>query len=315
MTNKNVLISGAGIAGLTLANFLKEKGWEPTIVERDRAVRTGGDMIDFFGTGWDVAERMGLVDALRKITYPIDALRYVDGNGDSYLSLPVTSVRNALAGKYTYLLRSDLERVLYERARAAGLTIRFGTTIQSLDENASNVTATFNDGTQQSFALVFGADGVHSRVRELAFGPERQFDRFLGYYVAAFHLQDHAYGVATSLAIYEEPNRSLWVYSLGEDTFTAMYIFRHEDVGFVPPDKRISMLKEEYRGSGWIAEKILDDFPNTEPIFFTVQRRSSCRRGARVVLLSSGMRARPLPCSPGKGRIWRWPKHTSLREN
>ena len=287
MMNKNVLISGAGIAGLTLANFLKEKGWEPTIVERDRAVRTGGYMIDFFGTGWDVAERMGLVDALRKITYPIDALRYVDGNGDSYLSLPVTSVRNALAGKYTYLLRSDLERVLYERARAAGLTVRFGTTIQSLDENASNVTATFNDGTQQSFALVFGADGVHSRVRELAFGPERQFDRFLGYYVAAFHLQDHAYGVVTSLAIYEEPNRSLWVYSLGEDTFTAMYIFRHEDVGFVPPDKRVSMLKEEYRGSGWIAEKILNVFPNTEPVFFDTATQivmPSWSKG-RIVLL------------------------------
>ena len=110
MTNKNVLISGAGIAGLTLAILLKEKGWEPTVIERDPAMRREGYMIDFAGTGWDVAERMGLVDELRKITYPIDALQYVDRNGDPYLSLPVTSVRKALAGKYTYLLRTDLER-------------------------------------------------------------------------------------------------------------------------------------------------------------------------------------------------------------
>ena len=268
MTNKNVLISGAGIAGLTLAILLKEKGWQPTIIERDPALRTEGYMIDFAGTGWDVAERMGLVDALRNITYPIDALQYVARNGDPYLSLPITSVRSALAGKYTYLLRTDLERILFERAQSRGLAVRFGTTIQSLRDNVSEVTATLSDGTEQSFAFVFGADGVHSHVRELAFGPEAQFDRFLGYYVAAFHLTDHHYGVGTALAIYEEPNRSLWLYSLGANRLSAMYVFRHADMGYVPPQQRTSLLKKTYRGSGWIAEKILDDFPNTEPIFF-----------------------------------------------
>ena len=268
MANKNVLISGAGIAGLTLGILLKEKGWQPTIIERDPAVRTEGYMIDFASTGWDVAERMGLVDALRKIAYPIDVLQYVDRNGDPYLSLPVTSVRKALAGKYTYLLRTDLERILFERAQSRGLSVKFGTTIQSLHDNASGVTATLSDGSEQSFALAFGADGVHSRVRELTFGPEAQFDRFLGYYVAAFHVEDHGYGVGTALAIYEEPNRSLWLYSLGANRLSAMYIFRHGDMGHVPPQRRASLLKETYRGSGWIAEKILDDFPNTEPIFF-----------------------------------------------
>ena len=239
MTNKNVLISGAGIAGLTLGILLKEKGWEPTVIERDPAMRREGYMIDFFSTGWDVAERMGLVDELRKITYPIDALQYVDRNGKPYLSLPVTSVRKALAGKYTYLLRTDLERILFERTQSHGLSVKFGTTIQSLRDNASGVTAALSDGSEQSFALVFGADGVHSRVRELAFGPETRFDRFLGYYVAAFQVEHHDYGVGTALTIYEEPNRSLWVYSLGANRLSAVYVFRHKDIGFVPADKRV----------------------------------------------------------------------------
>ena len=105
-------------------------------------------------------------------------------------------------------------------------------------------------------------------MRELAFGPEAQFDRFLGYCVAAFHVEDHGYGVGTALAIYEEPNRSLWLYSLGANRLSAMYIFRHGDMGYVPPQRRASLMKKTYQGSGWIAEKILDDFPNTEPIFF-----------------------------------------------
>lgn len=267
-TNKKVLISGGGIAGLTLGILLKEKGWEPTIIERDPAVRTEGYIIDFWGTGWDVAERMGIAEDLRKITYPITSLQYVDANGAPYLSLPVASVRNALGGKYTYLQRSDLERILFERANAVGLHVVFGTTIQSLQDNGTEVDVTFSDGSTGSCALVFGAGGVHSRVRELAFGPESQFDRFLGYYVGAFHLENNKYDIGTAVTIYEESDRSLWVYSLGGNKMSAVYIFRHKDIGYVPPQERLPLLQKAYRGAGWITENILSDLRETDPIFF-----------------------------------------------
>ena len=92
-----ILISGAGIAGLTLAVLLKEQGHDPLVVECDDALPTEGYMMDFFGTGWDVAERMGLTDALRALRYPIDALQFVDARGDAYASVPISrvSVRSA----------------------------------------------------------------------------------------------------------------------------------------------------------------------------------------------------------------------------
>jgi len=266
--NKRVLISGAGIAGLTLGILLKEKGWDPTLIERDTAMRTEGYVIDFFASGWDVSERMGLVSELRKITYPIDSLRYVDAKGRPYVSLPVQRVRDALEGKYTYLRRSDLERILFDQAKATGLMIRFGTTITSLEDDGEAVRVAFSDGLLESFGLVFGADGVHSRVRELAFGPESQFERFLGYYVAAFHLDHHSYNIGTSLTIYEEPGRSLWTYSLGQGMLSAMFIFKHENLGYMPPEKRLPLLKEAYRGAGWIAENILNDVTAAETLFF-----------------------------------------------
>jgi 2-polyprenyl-6-methoxyphenol hydroxylase-like FAD-dependent oxidoreductase len=269
MSSKNVLISGSGIAGLTLGILLKEKGWEPTIIERHPAMRTEAYVIDFFSTGWEVAERMGLIGEIRKITYPIDSLRFVDKSGKPFVSLQVASVRDAFKGKYAYLQRSDLERILYERAQSAGVAVRFGTTISSLADNGAEVAATFNDGSKGSYALVFGADGVRSRVRELVFGPEAQFDRFLGYYVAAFHIKGHRYDVGTSLNMYmEEPDRAVWTYSLGEDDLTAMFVFRHEDIGYVPPAERLNLLRDTFRGAGWIGEKLLADFPTTEPIFF-----------------------------------------------
>ena len=265
---KKVLISGGGIAGLTLGILLKEKGWEPTIIERDSEMRTDGYIIDFAGTGWDVAERMELIPELRKINYPINAFTYVDKSGRPYLSLSIAKVRKALSGKYTYLRRSDLEHILFERARAVGLTVRFATTIQSLVDNGTEVAVTFNDGVKESFALVFGADGVHSQVRELTFGAQPRFDRFLGYYVAAFSLENHKYNIPNSLAIYEEPNRAMWLYSLGGNKLTAMYVFRHRNIGHVPPKQRAPLLREVYQGSGWITEELLKDILETEPVFF-----------------------------------------------
>ncbi len=90
--NGSVLISGAGIAGLTLAVLLKEQGYEPLVVERNKALRSEGYMMDFFGSGWDVAERMGLTDELRAIHYPIDALQFVDASGKIYASVPIARV-------------------------------------------------------------------------------------------------------------------------------------------------------------------------------------------------------------------------------
>lgn len=287
LPNRRVLISGGGIAGLTLGILLKEKGWAPTIVERDKALRTEGYVIDFAGAGWDVAERMGIIDDIRAITYQVDSWQYVDSNGEPYISLSITDIRKVLDGKYTYLRRSDLEQILYKHAQEVGVTITFGTTIESLDDTGTEVVVTLSNGKKDSFALVFGADGVHSHIRELVFGPESQFDKFLGYYVAAFHLTNHTYEVGTALNIYEEPDRALWVYSLSEKILSAMYIFRHENIGHVPPNGRLPLMREAFHGAGWIAERMLKDFPENEPIFFdsTLQIMMPSWSKGRVALL------------------------------
>ncbi len=148
------------------------------------------------------------------------------------------------------------------------MKIRFGTTVEKLHQNDDNVDVVFNDGTKHSFALVFGADGIHSRIRELLFGPEKQFDRFLGYYVAAFHLENHNYDLGRSFKLYEEKDRVAAFYPLDKHRMDATLVFRHKDVGYVPPDKRLDFIKRQFKGAGWIAEKVLKDFPKNEPVFF-----------------------------------------------
>jgi 2-polyprenyl-6-methoxyphenol hydroxylase-like FAD-dependent oxidoreductase len=285
---RKVLICGGGIAGLTLGILLQEKGWNPQIVERDPALRTSGYMMDFFGTGWDVAERMGLLDEIQRVRYPIERIEYVDRDGTPrFPPVPLDRIRRAFGGRYTYIRRPDLARILLDHATSAGIDIRFGATVSAVQQNGSGVQVTLDDGTMEMYSLLFGADGVHSIVRELVFGPESAYRRFLGYYISGFSLENSGYELENSVKIYEEPGYSAWFYPVQERKFEAMYIFRHNDLGHLPHEKRLTLVKEQFKGAGWIAGEVLGKLPPSESIYFDAMTQilmPTWRKG-RIVLL------------------------------
>ena len=237
------------------------------MIEHEPSLRTEGYMMDFFGTGWDVAERMGLTGALRAVRYPIDFLDFVDANGQAYVHMPIDRLRRTLGNRYVYLRRQDLERILADRARERGVPVRYGTSIAALDEGGDGVSVRFADGSEDNFALVIGADGVHSRVRHLVFGPEAQFARFLGLYVGAFHVDSSGFPVDHAARIYEEADRSAFFYSLSDVQMDATYIFRHAGMDMRAID-RLATLRQAYRGAGWIAERALNAYDGGDPIYF-----------------------------------------------
>ena len=266
LKNNRVLISGGGIAGLTLGILLNQKGWEPLIIERDTELRTEGYIVDVFGTGWDVAERIGVIDELKKIQYPLRYLEYVDRNGKPFLSVEMSRIKKSFGNKYLPLRRSDLEKVLFERAKSDGLGVQFGSELHSLQDTGSSVEVEFKDGSRDSFALVFGADGVHSKTRQLVFGEEGRFARFLGANVAAFHTTNK-YGIQNSIKLFEETDHLVAVYPISASRITTIYVFRSQNSGFVPRDDRLPLLKEKFKGAGWICKKILDEVTPSTPIF------------------------------------------------
>jgi 2-polyprenyl-6-methoxyphenol hydroxylase-like FAD-dependent oxidoreductase len=267
MDRKRILISGGGIAGLTLGIELKRRGFEPLVIEHEPGLRGEGYMMDFSGSGWDVASRMGLTEALRAVRYPIDDLEFVGADGESYARYPVARIRRALDNKYVYLRRPDLERILAGRARETGVEIRYGTSLAALDDRGDAAYVRFDDGGEDAFALVVDADGLHSRVRELAFGPERDFARFLGLYVAAFHVPSAGFSIGRAVKLYEETDHFAFLYPLSESRLDATFCFRHAAMD-IPHNDRIGLLRQEFRNGGWITRDIINAYPGKEPVYF-----------------------------------------------
>ena len=177
---KTVLISGAGIAGPTLAYWLKAGGYAPTLIEKASALRSGGYVIDFWGHGYDIAERMELLPAINRAGYRVRELRIVDDSGDRIAGFGTSVFQELTGGRYVTLPRSELSRLLFEKVEKSSEVI-FGTEITGLVQSAGGVDVHLSHGGDRRFDLVIGADGLHSTVRNLAFGPQQRFEKQLGY--------------------------------------------------------------------------------------------------------------------------------------
>ncbi|WP_029896449.1 FAD-dependent monooxygenase [Nocardia brasiliensis] len=288
MSGIKVLVAGASIAGPALAHWLCRRGAAVTVVERAPELRPGGQAVDARGVTREVIRRMGLDAAVRAArtdtagAHTVDAdgnvletFRADDDGGDGYIA-------------EIEILRGDLSRVLYDDTRA-DVEYRFGDRIAELTQDADGVDVTFAGGDRRRFDLVVGADGLHSALRAMVFGPHEQFIRHLGH-VLAFYSVPNEFGLDRWLLDYQEPGRSAMLRPI-QDATRAMAMFSFTATDFdvdyrdVAAQKRL--LRERMTGLGWSTPRILahlDDTPDfyLDQVAQVVMDRWS---NGRVVLL------------------------------
>src|SRR3989440_1729839 len=253
----DVLISGAGIAGPALAHWLGRHGFRPTVVEIAPALREGGSAVDFRGpTHLGLLARMGVLDDLRRVQTGGTAMRFVDTRGRTLMGLPAS-----FAGGELEVPRGDLTRVLYEHTRQSTGYL-FGDSISALTETADGVHVTFASGATRVFDLVIGADGVHSTVRRLAFGPESRFVRHLGYYVAIWPVPG-AHG--RDALIYNVPGRmaSIW-------GGNALVMFASPPLDYDRRDlgQQRDLIAHRFAGLGWEVPRLLAALREAPDFYF-----------------------------------------------
>ncbi len=289
MRNGRILISGAGIAGPCLAYWLQRYGFEPVLIERAPALRTGGYLIDFWGLGFEVADKMGLVPALRRDGYQINEVRLVDARGRKAGGFSARAFQNVMGDRYLSILRSDLSRLIFDSLGERTRTI-FGDTIAEIQQDAAGVNVTFRVGAPERFDLVIGAGGLHSPVRGLVFGPPEWYEKYLGYYVASFSAENYPWRDPHAYVIYSVPGMQLSRYSLRDDRTVFLFAFAADSIQSVAPHDLAAqkdILNRTFRRSGWECRDILLALEGCRELYFdpVSQIRMSAWQQGRVALV------------------------------
>ncbi len=228
MSRPTILISGAGIAGTTLAYWLLKRGFTPVLIERAPRFRAGGYMIDFWGMGFDVAERMGLIPALRNAGYRIDRVEFVAGDGRLRSTIGGNAFQRTLGDRFFSLPRGDLAEAIY-RALGTGVETIFGDSVAAMEQGADGVEVSLARGGLRTFDLVVGADGLQSGVRAALFGPREKFERYLGYYAASFVTRGYPQRDEHAYVSYAAPGRQISRYALREDLSAFLFVFASDE--------------------------------------------------------------------------------------
>lgn len=293
MNNRTVLISGASIAGPALAYWLRRHGFSPTVVERAPAPRPGGQAIDLRGTARDVAERMGIMAEIRQAHTGTRGMASVD-SANRRLSTMTPELFGDSGGAIAELeiLRGDLVRILYAATRD-DVEYIFGDSIAGIAQDDHGVDVTFERCAPRRFDLVVGADGTHSNVRRLVFGPETQFVRDLGAYVAIFTTQTRlnldgwelmygmpAKGGGKTAALYplRDASRAIAMFYFASPPLP----YDRHDIGW-----QKQLVAQAFAGEGWEVPGMLAAMQDAPDFYFdrVCQIQIDCWSRGRVALL------------------------------
>lgn len=253
---ERILISGAGVAGLTSAIWLGRNGARPVVVERAPDVRADGYIISLSHRSYHFADRLGLLPEIHARSAGVTASSY--HRGPSTL-LEFNYDRLFEGVDVVQIMRDDLQEILFGHARDLA-EFRFDTSISNIRQSADGAEVTFSDGTSERFDAVIGADGAHSAVRRLCFRPEEVNERHLGLCSAAYRLPNIA-GLSHKFETHMERDRYMVIFTTPDDGLAAVFVFKTDMPAAPSPATRRDVLVEAFAGTGELTRRVLDHCP------------------------------------------------------
>jgi len=261
---KNVLVSGASFAGLTVAYWMHKRGYSVTVVETGGHLKMGGTPVDIKDRTVDIVKRMGLYDQIKTHRIGPEKWEFMNATGVA----EKTVLLEKLADDEFEIERDILLNMLFELIKS-DVTFMFKNSIESLNEKQDFVEVTFKDGYQSNFDLVFGCDGIHSAVRRICFGDESEYAHFLGQYFCV--------AIANKLLVeegtyqmYSEPNKSFGLYAYNNKT-DIIFTFRPEKeitYNYRDQEQMKKIVYDEMKGLGWRTSELKEELINSKSFYF-----------------------------------------------
>ncbi len=266
MPRMNVLISGASIAGPTLAFWLVRFGFEPTIVERADSLRLGGQNIDISGAAQHIARWMNIEDEIKAANTGEIGVRFVNGNNETQAELP--KGESDLGTRELEILRGDLVEILYKHTKQ-DVEYLFGNQVTAVQEEKDGVRVTFQKGEIRRFDVLICADGIRSKTRTMIFGDEPVI-HFLQLYTSYFTIPKAAtdtnwarwYNATGSRVITMRPD------NVGTTRAACSFISEPKGYERLPVAEQKSVLKEKFADAGWEAHRLLAVLDDNPDIYF-----------------------------------------------
>lgn len=264
--NKKVLISGASIAGPTLAFWLAKYGFNVTIVERSKSLRLGGQNLDVRGAGRAIARMMDIEkDILTANTGEI-GLQFIDSDNNVKASFPADGASSFTSE--AEILRGDLVHILYNKTKD-NVSYIFGKYIKDIDQNESIIKVTYNDGETDDFDLLIAADGVRSTTRQLIFGDEPQI-KFIGLYNAWYTISKKETDTKWARWYTAPGSRVILIRPDNHGTIRASFSFLSDNLDYqkLSNSEQKKILKDKLAGAGWEEHRLMEEIDKNDDVYF-----------------------------------------------
>jgi len=262
--NKKVLISGASFAGLTTAYWMHKMGYEVSVVEIGSSLKMGGTPVDIKDETVDIVKRMGLFEQIKANRVGPEKWEFKNADDVTEHSVALEKLpdnefeieRDLLLNMLYNLIKNDVKFI-------------FNNSITALHENEDHVEVTFKDGTHDTFALLFGCDGIHSAVRRIWFGHEAEYNHFLGQYFA-IAITNKLLVEQGAYQFYSEPNKGVSLYAYNKKT-DIIFTFRPEKeiaYDFRDQEQQKEIISAQFKDTAWRTKELLSELLHAKSFYF-----------------------------------------------
>ncbi len=295
--DSRILISGAGVAGLTCAISLARQGFRPVVIEKAPTIRADGFIISLSHASYRYAHKLDLLDKIRERNPGIRRSSYHDKRGNEMLSLDYGKLFSGI--DVVQVMRDDLQDILFTAARDLA-EIRLASTASRIDQDDSCARVTFDSGAQEEFDVVIGADGLHSNTRCLSFPSDEVTECFLGLFSSAFRLPNKI-GLSGRFENHMERSRYMCVYTTRDDDLACVFIWMSNKSKAPPAEHRYSELQSQFSGAPELVRTVLNDFPRDQSVYMDPLIQIIMRQWSRQNVVLVGDAAHCLTLLSGQG--------------